>query len=275
MPSLGHVYWRGFLRLQLVSINVDIYAAAETKSEITFNQIHKPSGKRIKYEKVVPGIGPIESSDIVKGYQVEPDVYVTLEPEEVEAIKLESKKTIDLVQFVNQSEIDARYFERPYYIVPKDEVAAEGYLVIREALMKEKKVGLAQITMHGREHFVAVMPIEKGMLLEVMRYTNELRASDKFFKDLDNVKYDKDLVGLASELIARNSARFLPAKFSDSYAVQLAELVKKKARGQKITIPAGPSKEPSNVVNLMDALKKSLGKEKPDKPAGAKRKSAR
>lgn len=275
MPSLGHVYWRGFLRLQLVSINVDIYAAAETKSEITFNQIHKPSGKRIKYEKVVPGVGRIESSDIVKGYQVEPDVYVTLEPEEVEAIKLESKKTIDLVQFVNQSEIDARYFERPYYIVPKDEVAAEGYLVIRDALMKEKKVGLAQITMHGREHLVAVMPIEKGMLLEVMRYANELRASDKFFKDLDNVKYDKDLVGLASELIARNSARFSPTKFSDSYAVQLAELVKKKARGQKITIPAGPSKEPSNVVNLMDALKKSLGKEKPDKRAGAKRKSAR
>jgi DNA end-binding protein Ku len=200
---------------------------------------------------------------------------VTLEPEEVEAIKLESKKTIDLIQFVNQSEIDARYFERPYYIVPKDEVAAEGYLVIRDALMKEKKVGLAQITMHGREHLVAVMPIEKGMLLEVMRYANELRASDKFFKDLDNVKYDKDLVGLASELIARNSARFSPTKFSDSYAVQLAELVKKKARGQKITIPAGPSKEPSNVVNLMDALKKSLGKEKPDKPAGAKRKSAR
>ena len=134
MPSLGHVYWRGFLRLQLVSINVDIYAAAETKSEITFNQIHKPSGKRIKYEKVVPGIGPIESGDIVKGYQVEPDVYVTLEPEEVEAIKLESKKTIDLVQFVNQSEIDARYFERPYYIVPKDEAnspeiarRADGY----------------------------------------------------------------------------------------------------------------------------------------------------
>jgi DNA end-binding protein Ku len=135
----------------------------------------------------VPGIGPVENSDIVKGYQVEPDVYVTLEPEEVEAIKLESKKTIDLVQFVNQSEIDARYFERPYYIVPKDEVAAEGYLVIREALMKEKKVGLAQITMHGREHLVAVMPIEKGMLLEAMRYPNELRASDKFFKDLDDL----------------------------------------------------------------------------------------
>lgn len=276
MPALGHVYWRGFLRLQLVSINVDIYAAAESKSEITFNQIHKPSGKRIRYEKVVPGIGAVESSDIVKGYQVEPEVYVTLEPEEVDAIKLESKKTIDLVQFVNASEIDARYYERPYYIVPKDEVAAEGYLVIREALIKARKVGLAQITMHGREHLVAVMPIEKGMLLNVMRYENELRQADKFFKDLEDVKYDKGLVNLASELVARNSAPFNPEKFKDTYAVELAELVKKKARGQKITIPAAISKEPSNVVNLMDALKKSLGKEKPAKPAPAsKRKSAR
>jgi DNA end-binding protein Ku len=276
MPALGHVYWRGFLRLQLVSINVDIYAAAESKSEITFNQIHKPSGKRIRYEKVVPGIGAVESSDIVKGYQVEPEVYVTLEPEEVDAIKLESKKTIDLVQFVNASEIDARYYERPYYIVPKDEVAAEGYLVIREALIKARKVGLAQITMHGREHLVAVMPIEKGMLLNVMRYENELRSADKFFKELQDVKYDKELVNLASELVARNSAPFNPEKFKDTYAVELAELVKKKARGQKITIPAAISKEPSNVVNLMDALKKSLGKEKPAKPAlASKRKSAR
>jgi DNA end-binding protein Ku len=279
MPALGHVYWRGFLRLQLVSINVDVYAAAETKSEISFNQIHKPTGKRIRYEKVVPGLGPVESADIVKGYQVEPEVYVTLEPEEIEAIKLESKKTIDLVQFVDASEIDARYYERPYYIVPKDEVAAEGYLVIRDALIKANKVGLAQITMHGREHLVAVMPIDKGMMMNVIRYENELRSSGKFFRDLKDVKYDKGLVGLASELIARNSAPFDPSKFKDTYAVELSELVKKKARGQKITIPAAPAKEPSNVVNLMDALKKSLGKEKPAKPAkpspASKRKSAR
>lgn len=126
MPALGHVYWRGFLRLQLVSINIDLYSAVDSKSEITFNQIHKPTGKRIKYEKVVPGVGPVDNSDIVKGYQVEPDVYVTLEPEEVESLKLESKKTIDLVQFVDEREVDPRYYERPYYIVPKDEVATEG-----------------------------------------------------------------------------------------------------------------------------------------------------
>ena len=276
MPALGHVYWRGFLRLQLVSINVDIYSAVDSKSDITFNQIHKPTGKRIKYEKVVPGIGPVDSSDIVKGYQVEPDVYVTLDPEELDSLKLESKKTIDLVQFVNASEIDPRYYERPYYIVPKDEVAAEGYLLIREALLKGKKVGIAQITMHGREHLAAVMPVEKGMVLNVMRYENELRPADKFFKELEDVSYDKGLVALASELVARNSASFNPKKFKDSYAVELAELVKKKARGQKITIPADKPRQAGNVVNLMEALKKSLDKGKPPKPQGStKRKSAR
>jgi|SRR5688572_29098785 len=276
MPALGHVYWRGFLRLQLVSINVDIYSAVESKSEITFNQIHKPTGKRIKYEKVVPGIGPVESSDIVKGYQVETDVYVTLEPEEIDSLKLESKKTIDLVQFVNAAEIDPKYYERPYYIVPKDEVAAEGYLVIREALLKAKKVGIAQITMHGREHLAAVMPVELGMVMNVMRYENELRPAAKFFKELENVSYDKGLVSLASELVARNSARFEPKKFKDTYAVELAELVKKKARGQKITIPTEKPREAGNVVNLIEALRKSLDKGKPLKPQGStKRKTAR
>ena len=277
MPALGHVYWRGFLRLQLVSINVDIYAATESASEIHFNQIHRPSGKRIKYEKVVPGIGPVENADIVKGYQVEPDVYVTMEPEEIEAIRLESKKTIDMVQFVDASEIDQRYFERPYYIVPKDEVAAEGYLVIREALKKAGKAGLGQLTMQGREHLAVIAPIEKkGLLLDIIRYDDELRSADKYFADLNGVKFDHKLVDLATELINRNTAPFDPKRFKDSYAVELRKLVEKKAKGQKIEVPR-PEKAPaSNVVNLMDALKKSLGGERTAKPAGrAKRKTAK
>jgi DNA end-binding protein Ku len=277
MPALGHVYWRGFLRLQLVSINVDIYGATENSAEIQFNQIHKPSGKRIKYEKVVPGIGPIESSDIVKGYQVEPDVYVTMEPEEIEAIKLESKKTIDMVQFVDAEQIDPRYYERPYYIVPKDEVAAEGYLVIREALQKAGKVGLGQLTMQGREHLGVIAPVEKkGLLLNIIRYENELRKADKYFADLESVKFEPELVKLASELVERNSGPFNPKRFRDTYAEELRKLVEKKAKGQKIEIPKAEKAAPSNVVNLMDALKKSLkgGEDKQAKPA-RKRKSAR
>ena len=276
MPALGHVYWRGFLRLQLVSINVDIYTAAENAAEISFNQIHKPSGKRIRYEKVVPGIGPVENADIVKGFQVEPDVYVTLDPEEVEAIRLDSKKTIDMVQFCDASEIDPRYYERPYYIVPKDEIAAEGYLVIREALKKAGKVGLAQLTMQGREHLCAISPIEKkGLLLEVIRYENELRKADKYFADLEGVKFDPELVKLASELIERNSAPFNPKRFKDTYAVELRELVNKKAKGQKIEIPKTERVPASNVVNLMDALKQSLSKEKAKPAGGAKRRAAK
>jgi DNA end-binding protein Ku len=276
MPALGHVFWRGFLRLQLVSINVDIYAASESGAEIQFNQIHKPSGKRIRYEKVVPGVGPIENADIVKGYQVEPDVYVTMEPEEIEAIKLESKKTLDMVQFVDATQIDPRYFERPYYIVPKDEVAAEGYLVIREALQKAGKVGLGQLTMQGREHLGVIAPIEKkGLLLNIIRYENELRKADKYFADLAAVKFDPALVNLASELVERNSAPFHPKRFKDTYAEELRKLVEKKAKGQKIEIPKTEKAAPSNVVNLMDALKKSLKTEEKPAKVARTRKSAR
>jgi DNA end-binding protein Ku len=276
MPALGHVYWRGFLRLQLVSINVDVYAANESAAEIHFNQIHKPSGKRIKYEKVVPGIGPVDNADIVKGYQIEPDVYVTLEPDEIEAIRLESKKTLDMVQFVDAGEIDPRYYERPYYIVPKDEVAAEGYLVIREALKKAGKVGLGQITMHGREHLAVIAPIEKkGLLLEVIRYDDEIRKADKYFTDVENVKFDPELVGLATELINRNTAPFNPKRFKDTYAVELRQLVEKKAKGKKVEVPKLEPAPASNVVNLMDALKKSLRKEERKPAARPKRKSAK
>lgn len=276
MPALGHVYWRGFLRLQLVSINVDVYAANESAAEIHFNQIHKPSGKRIKYEKIVPGIGPIDNADIVKGYQIEPDVYVTLEPDEIEAIRLESKKTLDMVQFVDAGEIDPRYYERPYYIVPKDEVAAEGYLVIREALKKAGKVGLGQITMHGREHLAVIAPIEKkGLLLEVIRYDDEIRKADKYFTDVESVKFDPELVGLATELINRNTAPFNPKRFKDTYAVELRQLVEKKAKGKKVEVPKLEPAPASNVVNLMDALKKSLRKEEKKPAARPKRKSAK
>ncbi len=224
----------------------------------------------------MPGIGPVENADIVKGFQVEPDVYVTMEPEEIEAIRLESKKTIDMVQFVEAGEIDARYYERPYYVVPKDEVAAEGYLVIREALRKAGKVGLGQLTMQGREHLAVISPIEKkGLLLNVIRYDNELRKADKYFADLDGVKFDPELVGLATELITRNTAPFNPKRFKDTYAVQLRELVEKKARGQRIEVPKLEPAKASNVVDLMDALKKSLSTGKESKAAKPKRRSAK
>jgi DNA end-binding protein Ku len=180
-----------------------------------------------------------------------------------------------MVQFVEASQIDPRYYERPYYVVPKDEVAAEGYLVIREALRKAGKVGLGQLTMQGREHLAVITPVEKkGLLLNVIRYEDELRKADKFFADLDGVKFNPELVSLGTELINRNTAPFDPKRFKDTYAVELRKLVEKKAKGQKIEVPKPDRAPASNVVNLMDALKKSLGREAASK-APRKRKTAK
>ena len=184
----ARAYWKGFLRLSLVSISVEIYNAVETKAEISFRQIHKPSGRRVNYTKTVQGIGEVDNADIVKGYEVGHDTYVTLEPEEIDAVKLESKKTIDLVKFVDASEIDPRYFERPYYIAPSDKHSGEGFVVIREALRKTGKVGLAQLTIAGREWLVAIAPFEDGLVMEMLRYADELKKPAQFFDEVPSAK---------------------------------------------------------------------------------------
>jgi len=261
MEKPGSVYWKGSLRLSLVTIPVELYSAVETQSEIRFNQIHKPSGKRIKYERTVPGLGRIETADIVKGYEIERDTYVLLEPEELEAVRLESKRTIDLVQFVDASEIDQRYYERPYYLLPADEQASEGYVVIREALRKTGKVAIGQVTMGGREHLVAVAPVENGLVLNLIRYGNELRPADRYFDTIPERKLDRDMLDMALQLVDRKTAPFDAEAFSDSYSTALRELVRAKASGR--TIVAAEAPEPaSNVVDLMEALKRSVQAER-------------
>jgi DNA end-binding protein Ku len=261
MEKPGSVYWKGSLRLSLVTIPVELYSAVETQSEIRFNQIHKPSGKRIKYERTVPGLGRIETADIVKGYEIERDTYVLLEPEELEAVRLESKRTIDLVQFVDASEIDQRYYERPYYLLPADEQASEGYVVIREALRKTGKIAIGQVTMGGREHLVAVAPVENGLVLNLIRYGNELRPADRYFDTIPERKLDRDMLDMALQLVDRKTAPFDAEAFSDSYSTALRELVRAKASGR--TIVAAEAPEPaSNVVDLMEALKRSVQAER-------------
>jgi DNA end-binding protein Ku len=278
MSRAPRAYWKGFLRLSLVSIGVQIYNAVESKSEISFRQIHKPSGRRVNYEKVVQGIGKIENSDIAKGYEVDSDTYVLLEPEEIDAIKLDSKRTIDLVQFVDAKEIDYRYFERPYYVAPADEMAAEGYVVIRDALRKSGKVGLAQITIAGREWLVAVAPLEDGLVMEMLRYANELRDTSDYFGEVPKIKPDKEMIELATQLIEKKSGPFNPDKFQDHYATALRELVQEKLKGHKIIAPHEDARpQGSNVVDLMEALKRSIGQSTSAKaqPAAAKAKPAK
>lgn len=257
MARPGHVYWRGFLRLSLVSIAIEVYSAIDSGAEVRFNQIHKPSGKRIRYEKVVPGLGAVRNEDIVKGYEVDKDVYVIMEPEELENVRLKSKKTLDLVQFVDVNDIDLRYFERAYYITPADEVAAEGYLVILEALKKAGKAGLGQITMYGREHLVAVSPLENGLVMGGMRYANEVRPAENFFGSIPERRLDHEMVELATQLIEKKSAPFHPEAFKDHYADAVRELVEEKAKGHTISAP--PEERPEGkVIDLMEALKRSV-----------------
>ena len=260
MPRSARAYWKGFLRLSLVSIAVEIYNAVESKSEISFRQIHKPSGRRVHYEKVVQGIGKIENSDIVKGYEVDKDTYVVLDPEDIDALKLESKKTIDLVQFVDAKEIDFRYFERPYFITPADDMAAEGYVVIREALRTTGKIGLAQIVIAGREWLVAIAPLKDGLAMEMLRYAEELRKPEDFFDEIPSVKPDKEMVGLAVELMKKKSGSFQPEKFQDHYASELKKLLQDKLKGRKVVAPHEEARpKGANVVDLMEALRKSVG----------------
>ena len=262
MPVVSRVYWKGFLRLSLVTINIEIYSAVDSGADISFRQIHKPSGKRVKYEKVVPGIGAVESSDIVKGYEVDNDTYVLIEPDEIKALKLESERSLDLVQFVDAEEIDARYFERPYYVRPADEPSTDGFMVIAQALKASGKVGLGQVTMRGREYLAAISPMldGQGLLMEVLRYDREVRKAKPFFDDLPQKTLDKEMVALASELIERKAAPFDPSAFEDRYAVALKALVEKKAKGAKVVSKTDDDLPRSaEVVDLMEALKKSVG----------------
>lgn len=259
MPKRARAYWKGFLRLSLVTIGVEIYNAVESKADISFRQIHKPSGKRVNYQKIVQGVGAIDSGDIVKGYEVDKDTYVTLEPEEIDAIKLDSKKTIDLVQFVDAKDIDYRYFERPYFVVPTDSLSGEGYVVIREALRKTGKVGLAQITIAGREWLVAIAPLEDGLVMEMLRYPEELRQPEDFFDEVPTAKPDGEMVDLAVQLIEKKSGPFRPEKFEDHYATALKALIRDKLKGRKIVAHEEDVPRGGNIVDLMEALRKSVG----------------
>jgi len=275
----ARAYWKGQIRLALVSIPVEIFTATRSGSKISFNQIHEPSGKRISHEKIVEGVGPIDRDDIIRGYEVSKGSYVLLEDEEIEAVKVESKKTVELVQFVDVCEIDPLYFEKPYYVVPADDLAEEAFIVLREALRKAKKVALGQLSVRGQEKLVAIKPCGKGLLLELLRYADEVKQAHAFFDEIGEEKPRKELLDLAATLIEQKSAPFEPGEFRDRYADALKQLIEKKAKsksGKKIIEdvdePAGAAG--GNVIDLMAALKKSVGKPPPKKPAAAKRKSA-
>jgi DNA end-binding protein Ku len=260
--------WRGQIRLALVSIPVELYSATKSGAAIQFHQVHEPSGKRIKYEKVVPGIGPVDRDDIVKGFEVSKGHYVLLDAEEIESVKLESRKTLDLVEFVDDDGIDPMYFDKPYYVVPADDLAEEAYVVLRDALRAANKVGVGQLAMRGQEYVVALKPHDRGMLIETLRYADEVNKSSGFFRDIGDTKPDPDLLDMASMLIERKAGEFDPNEFHNRYVDALHRLIEKKqkANGEKIIEEADEAApKGSNVIDLMAALKKSLGDDKKGK----------
>ena len=203
----ARAYWQGQIRLALVSIPVEIYSATKSGAQIAFHQVHEPSGKRVKYEKVVPGLGPVHTDEIVKGFALSKDEYVLLEQDEIDAVKLESKKTLELTQFVDADEIDVLYYERPYFVVPADDLAEEAFIVLREALRKARKVGLGQLAMRGREYVVSLKPCGRGMVLETLRYADEVNKAQGYFRDIPDDEPDADLLDLASTLIDKKTAK--------------------------------------------------------------------
>lgn len=253
--------WTGQLRLSLVAVPVKLYPAVKSGARLAFHQVHEPSGKRVRYEKIVPGIGPVDTSDIVKGYEVSKGHYVLLEDDEIEAAKIEARETCELVQFVDHCEIDPLYFEKPYYLVPADDLAEDSYRVIRDALRQTKKVALGQIVLRGREYVASIKPCGEGLLLETLRFADEVRQATPFFKSIGKAKSDAELLGLAEELIKRKSAPFEAKTFHDKYSEALRDLIKRKQRSRKpLTIEEDEetSGGGAEIIDLVEALKRSV-----------------
>ena len=250
-------YWKGFLKLSLVSCPISLFPATSEREKISFHQLNKETGNRIRYRKVDAETGDeVEQADIIKGFETAKGEYVELDPEELEAVALESKRTIEIDEFVPKEEIDELYMRDPYYIVPDGEVGQQAFAVIREAIRKEGMVALAKVVFTSREHIIMLEPRDKGMMGVTLRYPYEVRDPKEFFDDIENEKVPKDMLDLAVHIVSTKAGKFEPDKFEDQYEEALKDLIRKKQKGEKIERPKEPSR--SNVINLMDALRQSI-----------------
>jgi DNA end-binding protein Ku len=262
-------FWKGYLKLSLVSCPVALYPATSDREKINFHQIHRQTGNRIRYKKVDADSGrEVDNDDIVKGYEVSKGEYIEVEPEELEAVEIESKRVIDIEQFVPKDDIDELYINNPYYIVPDGEVGQQAFAVVREAIRKEGMVALAKVVFTSREHIIALQARGKGMLGITLRYPYEVRKEEDYFDDIKSVRVPKDMLDLALHILETKKGRFQPEKFEDRYEDALKDLIKKKQKGVKIEAPKEHA--PSNVVSLMDALRQSV-----KEGSGRRRKPAR
>jgi DNA end-binding protein Ku len=270
--------WKGFLRLSLVTCPVALYPATSESEKITFNQLNRKTGHRIKYAKVDADTGEeVDNEDIVKGYKVDTDTFIEVTKEEFENVALESTRTIDIDEFVDRSEIDPRYLIRPYYLRPDGKVGHDAYAVIRETIREMDKVAIGRVVLTNREHIIALEPMDKGLVGTLLRYPYEVRSEQEYFDEIQDVKVTKDMLDLARHIVNQKAGSFEPEKFEDHYETALIELINQKRAGKPITPRDRPKGE--NVVDLLDALRKSVGSaaaktEAPKKPAKKTKKAA-
>ena len=249
--------WKGFLRLSLVTCPIALFPATSESEKISFNQINKKTGHRIRYSKVDAETGEeVSNEDIIKGYKVDTDRYLEVTKDELENIALESTRTIEIDEFVPRSEIDDLYLVRPYYVVPDGKVGHDAYAVIRETIRALDQVAIGRVVLTNREHVIALEARDKGLMGMLLRYPYEVRDAAEYFEDIQDVKITKDMLDLAKHIVETKAGHFEPAKFEDHYEAALQELLEKKQKGQPIT--AAKKAPSSNVYNLMDALRASI-----------------
>ena len=257
--------WSGYLKLSLVTIPVRMYNAISSTSRVALNQLHKNCNRRVRQQLVCPEHGKLEREDIVKGYEYEEDKYVVIDQADLEKVKLETSKSIDLIQFVTVDEVDPVFFDKSYYVAPDGPIAEDAFRVVREAMRKANKIAIGQVVIAGREHIIALRVKDRGFALSTLHYASEIRQAAPYFEGIRNGEVDKSQLALASQLVENNTAPFNPAQFTDRYEEALLEIIKAKAAGSEPIIVQ--QVEPGKVIDLMSALKQSLAQSKPQKDA--------
>ena len=260
--------WKGYLRLSLVSCPVRLYPATSASERIAFNQLHKKTNNRINMKPVDPELGLVERSDLVKGYEYEPKKYIIIEDSDLEAVRIESNHSLNIEAFVDESEVDVIYQDSPYYLAPDGKMAEETFAVLRDAMAAAGKVAIARLVMSSRERVVTIGARDKGMFVTTLRDPREVRSTAAYFDEIPDIKADPEMLQLAEKLIEQKVTHFEPEKYEDRYESALMEMIKEKLKGHKPIIAAAP--ERGNVINLMDALKASLGQAKPAAPSKSK-----
>src|SRR3954449_7671225 len=263
--------WKGFLRLSLVTCPVALFPATSDTEKVSFNQINRKTGHRIKYAKVDAESGEeVAAEDIMKGYKADNDTYIEVSKDELDEIALESTRTIEIDEFVPKSDIDSRFLIRPYYLVPDGKVGHDAFAVIRETIRSMDKVAIGRLVLTNREHIIALEPLDKGLMGTLLRYPYEVRSESEYFDEIQDVKVTKDMLDLAKHIVNQKAGEFEPEKFEDHYEEALTELINAKRAGKPVTHKLRPSG--ANVVDLMEALKQSISAE--NAPKQTKRRKA-